>query len=65
MVFTQEKVMVLMLQSDSMFKKEFELKKELEKDFAQNWYMHLDWVFKKSEHYESAHLQYLVYRVLK
>lgn len=42
---------------------EFNLKKTYDKDFAENWYAQLDWLHKKSEHYESAHLQYPIYRL--
>ena len=54
-----------MLQNDSVLRKEFESKKELEVDFNQNWYAQLDWLFKRSHHYEKAHLEYPVYRILK
>ncbi len=54
-----------MLQNDPQLKEVFETKKTTEEDFAQNWYAQLDWLFKRSEHYEPAHLQYPVYRILK
>lgn len=54
-----------MLQNDNDLKKEFELKKETDNAFASNWYAQLDWLFMHSEHYESAHMQYPVYRILK
>lgn len=54
-----------MLQNDAALQTEFELKKETDKVFAANWYSQLDWLFKRSEHYETAHMQYPVYRVLK
>lgn len=54
-----------MLQKDPKLKREFELKKETEQKFADSWYAQLNWIFKKSEHYEPAHMQYPVYRVLK
>ena len=34
-------------------KKEFEAKKENDPTFAQNWYVQLDWIHKKSPHYEN------------
>lgn len=43
----------------------FLLKKTTDSAFAQNGYAQLDWLYKKSDHYEEAHLQYPVYRVLK
>lgn len=41
----------------------FNMKKSLEPDFAQNWYAQLDWLHKQSEFYETAHMQYPVYRI--
>lgn len=54
-----------LLQNDEVLRSEFLLKKKADKKFAQNWYAQLDWVFKKSKHYEQTHLQYPVYRILK
>ncbi|MHA6281332.1 M14 family metallopeptidase [Salinimicrobium sp. CAU 1759] len=42
---------------------EFLLKKQNEPDFAANWYAQLDWIHKKSEHYERSHLRYPIFRV--
>ncbi|MFD2823156.1 M14 family metallopeptidase [Lacinutrix iliipiscaria] len=42
---------------------ELNVKKSYDKDFANNWYAQLDWLHKKSAHYEKAHLQYPVYRI--
>ena len=52
-----------LLKSDEKLKKEFENKKKSEPDFANDWYLQLDWLHKKSDSYESAHLQYPIYRV--
>ena len=41
------------------------IKKESDKDFSNNWYAQLDWIYKNSAYYEPAHLQYPIYRVLK
>ncbi len=54
-----------MLKNDSILKLEFDLKKKNNEVFAKNWYSQLNWLFQKSEHYEKAHLQYPVYRILK
>jgi len=54
-----------LLKNDSVLKEAFENKKIEEPDFASNWYAQLDWLFKKTEHYEKAHMQYPVYRFLK
>ena len=42
---------------------DFNLKKTYDKEFANNWYVQLDWLHKHSAHYEKAHLQYPVYRI--
>ncbi len=42
---------------------EFLAKKEKEPEFASNWYAQLDWIHKKSEHYERSHLRYPIFRV--
>ncbi|NND88670.1 MAG: hypothetical protein HKM28_05435, partial [Flavobacteriaceae bacterium] len=44
-------------------KEEFEAKKMNEPDFAANWYAQLDWIHKRSPHYEQAHLRYPIVRV--
>lgn len=41
-----------------------EEKKKADKAFAENPSMQLDWVYKNSPHYEKAHLQYPVYRIV-
>ncbi|SFS96313.1 Zinc carboxypeptidase [Zhouia amylolytica] len=43
----------------------FQKKKEEDEKFAANWYAQLDWIHKKSDHYEKAHLQYPVYRLME
>ncbi|NAS11773.1 M14 family metallopeptidase [Poritiphilus flavus] len=32
---------------------------------SSNWYAQLQWIYQHSEHYEKAHMQYPVYRILK
>lgn len=41
----------------------FETKKKHDKEFADNWYAQLDWLYKHSDHYEKSHLRYPVVRV--
>jgi len=53
-----------MLDNDPELKLRFEAKKYTDTSFANNWHAQLDWLFKKSVHYEKAHLQYPVYRLL-
>lgn len=52
-----------LLETDSILRAEFDHKKMHEPDFNENWYTQLDWLFKKSNLYEKAHLQYPVYRI--
>lgn len=52
------------LQNDHLLRKEFEAKKKSDNTFAENWYAQLDWVHKHSNHYESAHLRYPIYKIL-
>ena len=52
-----------MLDNDAALKAEFENKKVTDEQFAGNWYAQLDWIFKRSHHYEKAHMQYPVYRI--
>jgi hypothetical protein len=51
-----------LLQSNPQLQIDFNLKKTLNKDFANNWYAQLDWLHKQSKNYEKAHLQYPVYK---
>ena len=55
----------LILEQNPELEKEFNSKKIKDEGFATNWYAQLDWLHKQSEHYEKAHLQYPVYRILK
>lgn len=54
-----------MLENDTILKAKFEDKKMLDSDFNENWYKQLDWLFKQSDFYEKAHLQYPVYKIKK
>ncbi|MFH6768052.1 M14 family metallopeptidase [Gaetbulibacter aquiaggeris] len=42
----------------------FEAKKTTDTTFANSWYAQLDWLHQQSDHYEKAHLQYPVYRII-
>lgn len=42
---------------------EYNVKISYDEEFANNWFAQLDWLHKQSEHYETAHLQYPVYRL--
>lgn len=54
-----------MLQKDEKLKALFDIKKQEDQAFALNWYAQLDWLFERSDHYESSHMQYPIYRILK
>ncbi len=43
---------------------EFESKKAIDVTFKENWYAQLDWLYKKSPHYEKAHMRYPIYRIM-
>lgn len=44
--------------------KKFYQKQENDSTFASNNYAQLDWIFKRSEHYEKSHKKYPVYRLM-
>lgn len=54
-----------MLESDDALRAAFEAKKENDSAFSGNWFAQLNWLYKKSVHYEKAHLRYPVYRIPK
>ena len=60
-----EDTALLMLENDSLLKNKFLNKKKLDSNFNSNWYLQLDWLFKQSNLYEKAHLQYPIYRIIK
>ena len=61
-VFEDEALTIL--NTDSELKIEFENKKQTDSKFASNWYAQLNWIFERSNHYEKAHLQYPIYRIV-
>ncbi len=54
-----------LLAENAELKSEFEKKKQNNEKFAASAYQQLDWLHKKSDNYEKAHLRYPIYRVLK
>lgn len=42
---------------------EFLEKKKNDPEFANDWYAQLEWIHKRSDHYEKSHLRYPVFRV--
>ena len=59
-----EEVALELLNNNIELKQEFEIKKESDESFKNNWYAQLNWLYKKSEYYEEAHLRYPILRVL-
>ncbi|SDR04801.1 Zinc carboxypeptidase [Flagellimonas zhangzhouensis] len=60
-----EDIALDMLQKDSTLLQNFEAQKELDLNFANNWYAQLNWIFERSEHLEEAYLSYPIYRISK
>lgn len=52
----------LILEKNQKLKALFEAKKS-DSAFAKNSYLQLDWIHKNSNHYETSHLQYPIYRI--
>ncbi|MGY0393149.1 M14 family metallopeptidase [Bizionia sp. KMM 8389] len=52
-----------LLDSNADLKLEFNKKKQTDQQFASNWYAQLNWLYERSENYESAYKQYPVYRI--
>ena len=52
-----------LLENDADLKKEFESKKRRDTEFRNSWYAQLEWLHKRSENYEEAHLRYPVFRL--
>lgn len=59
-----EDIALELLQTKSLLREAFELKKQSEENFKNNWYAQLNYIYQHSEYYEGAHLQYPVYRVM-
>lgn len=51
------------LNKNPKIKEKFETKKQNQPEFAQNWYLQLDWIHKQSPYYEKSHLRYPIIRV--
>ncbi|VXB88130.1 conserved hypothetical protein [Flavobacterium sp. 9AF] len=52
-----------LLDKSAKLKAEFDAKKMMDKDFAASGEAQLDWIYRNSEYYEKAHLQYPIYRI--
>ena len=53
-----------LLMNNPALKEKFEEKKK-DTAFVNNWYAQLDWLHKQSSNYETSHLRYPVYRILR
>ena len=53
----------MLLKTNPQLQINFNLRKSFNQAFAKNWYAQLDWLHKQSKHYETAHMQYPVYRI--
>ncbi|WP_417881750.1 M14 family metallopeptidase [Xanthomarina gelatinilytica] len=53
----------VMLDNNDQLRIEFQKKKENDKDFSENWYMQLNWLYQQSIHAEKAYMQYPIYRI--
>lgn len=58
-----EDVAKQLLEDDPELKEKFEEKKSSDREFSNNPNAQLDWLHKRSENYEAAHLRYPVFRV--
>ena len=54
-----------LLEKNPDWKSEFETLKARDKEFAKSASQQLRWIYKKSNHYEKAHLRYPIFRILK
>ncbi len=52
-----------LLENDTQLRAKFESKKLEDESFASNPYMQLNWLYRNSNHYEAAHMQYPIYRL--
>jgi predicted small secreted protein len=59
-----EELAKVYLDENLIIKEEFENKKQSDAVFKENANAQLDWIYKHSAHYEKAHLQYPIYRIL-
>lgn len=59
-----EEIAYELLQNDEELRAAFEQKKKESKEFEENWYLQLGFIYKNSPYYEVAHLQYPVYRLV-
>lgn len=54
-----------LLEQNPKLKQRFEKKKAGDTAFSKDWYAQLSWLHKQSKYYESAHLRYPIFRMLR
>ena len=60
-----EDIAAKLLEENKELRDEFNAKRKINSEFANNWYAQLDFIYKRSAHYEKEHMTYPVYRVMK
>ena len=60
-----EDVAEQLLRQNTALRTEFEAKKKINSEFANDWYAQLDFIYKRSAYYEKVHLTYPVYRLVE
>jgi len=60
-----ENIAAKILKENDELRVEFEAKKKINPEFAKNAYAQLDFIYKRSPHYEKEHMVYPVYRIVK
>ena len=52
-----------LLDKDPALNEDFQEKKKSDREFSKDWFAQLDWIYKKSDHFEKAYLRYPIFRV--
>jgi len=60
-----ENIAAKLLEENKELRDEFNAKKKINPEFAKNAYSQLDFIYKRSPHYEKEHMQYPVYRIVE
>ena len=61
--YVWEDIALELLENNPDLREAFDQRKKSDSEFNANWYAQLDWLYKQSEYYEKAHMQYPVYRL--
>jgi hypothetical protein len=60
-----EDIAAKLLKENKELRDEFNAKKKINPEFAKNSYSQLDFIYKRSPHYEDKHMVYPIYRIMK